>query len=83
MPTIAEYQDIAHHYRVQSKHKSGVVLIWRGQVYGWKNRLRNPEHERPGAIAVDVTGRVYHAIGGNAQDGAKSWALIIEDKLEN
>jgi len=31
--------------------RGGVVLIWQGSVYGWKNCLRDASHEQPGAYA--------------------------------
>ena len=51
----------------------GVALVFDGEVYGWKDQLRDPGHERPGVLAVDVRGRVWEAIGGNYYDGAKAW----------
>jgi hypothetical protein len=54
-------------------NEEGVVLIWDGQVYGWKNVLRNAEHAQPGAIAVDPEGHVFIVEGGNNYDGAKAW----------
>ncbi len=55
---------------------TGVVLVWNGEVYGWKDRLRDPQHERPGVLAVDVRGHVWQAIGGTYQCGAKAWDEI-------
>ncbi|PHM25067.1 antirestriction protein ArdR [Xenorhabdus budapestensis] len=55
---------------------SGVVLIWEGKVYSWKNCLRDAQHERPGAIAVDVSDSVFIAQGGNDYDGAKGWIVL-------
>lgn len=60
----------------------GVVLVWREAAYGWKNELRDPQHERPGALAVDVRGRVWLAIGGNDQDGAQEWESIERPCIE-
>lgn len=65
-------------YRDEEKHPGGVVLVWDGQAYGWKNELRDPQHERPGALAVGSDGRVWLAYGGNDQDGAKSWELAYK-----
>ncbi|HBM2209215.1 TPA: antirestriction protein ArdR, partial [Escherichia coli] len=48
---------------------------WQGAVYGWKNELRDPQHEQPGAVAVDQTGCVFVAEGGNEYDGAKCWVV--------
>lgn len=33
--------------RNQEHADSGVVLIWDSEAYGWKNVLRDPQHERP------------------------------------
>lgn len=54
----------------------GFVLFWKGEAYCWKDRLRDPQTERPGAIAVDDFGNVYKAEGGNDYDGAKNWLKI-------
>ena len=59
-----------------SKYQHGVVLIWEGAVYGWKNILRDASHERPGAYAVDEDGHIFIAEGGNDCDGAKAWVAV-------
>lgn len=75
------YQSIAKAWRdsqsQNEKHRtnSGIVLIWNNEVYGWKDELRNPESERPNAIAVDTQGQVYVAEGGNDYDGAERWTM--------
>lgn len=56
-------------------HQGGIVLIWEESVYGWKNELRNPESEQPGALAIDSDGQIYVAEGGNDYDGATSWVV--------
>ncbi|WP_262017359.1 hypothetical protein [Serratia liquefaciens] len=50
-----DHIEIANKWREHNKEHAGdgVVLIWAGEVYGWKNCLRDAQHERPGAIAVD------------------------------
>jgi len=55
------------------EHRGGVVLVWQGSVYGWKNSLRDASHERPGAYAVDEAGHVFIAEGGDDYNGAKCW----------
>lgn len=67
---------LALKYRADEHQSSGVVLVWAGEVYGWKDALRDPQHERPGALAVDPGGVVWRATGGNYQDGATSWEPI-------
>ena len=54
----------------------GVVLIWCNEVYGWKNSLRDAKCERPGAIAVDATGNIFEAQGGDDYNGAKHWVAL-------
>lgn len=54
----------------------GVVLftcIDNPQYYCWKNELRDPAHEAPGAAAIDFYGNIWIAVGGNDYDGAQSW----------
>ena len=61
------------------EHRGGVVLVWQGSVYGWKDCLRDPHHEQPGAYAVDASGHVYIAGGGNEYDGAEEWSRLGEE----
>lgn len=59
-----------------NKQDSGVVLIWQGVVYGWKNCLRDAAHERPGVYAVDEAEHVFIAEGGDEYNGAKCWVAV-------
>ena len=61
---------------VNQKHHGGVVLVWDGAVYGWKNSLRDAVHERPGVYAVDEAGHVFIAEGGDYYNGAKCWVVV-------
>ncbi|HFF9520128.1 TPA: antirestriction protein ArdR [Serratia marcescens] len=72
-----DHVEIANKWREQNEEHAGdgVVLIWAGEVYGWKNCLRDAQHERPGAIAVDADAHVFIAEGGNDYDGAKRWVV--------
>ncbi|HCM7833574.1 TPA: antirestriction protein ArdR [Klebsiella quasipneumoniae subsp. quasipneumoniae] len=74
---------IARSWRLQNPEHadSGIVLIWNDAVYGWKNCLRDPQHERPGAIAIDSSEHIFIAEGGNEYDGAKCW-VVLENKKE-
>ena len=56
-----------------NRRTTGIALVYGGRVYAWKNELRDPQHEQPGAVAVDVSGNTWTATGGNSRDGAKSW----------
>ncbi|EAM2866146.1 antirestriction protein ArdR [Salmonella enterica] len=77
---MMNYVDIARVWRQHNQEHadSGVVLIWDGKVYCWKNILRDPQHERPGVIAVDTEENVFIAEGGNEYDGAKCWVVFQE-----
>lgn len=55
--------------------KGGIVLVFRGEACGWKDRLRNPEGERPGTYAIDDAGRAWEAIGGDDYHGAVTWEV--------
>lgn len=69
--------EAAQAYRAnQHTPPGGVVLLWGGIAYGWKNALRDPGDERPGALAVDVDGHVFEAQGGNDYHGAQIWAPL-------
>lgn len=61
---------------VNPQHHDGVVLVWDGAVYGWKNSLRDAVHERPGVYAVDEAGHVFIAEGGDDYNGAKCWVVV-------
>jgi hypothetical protein len=67
---------IAKNYRDTSGRVGGVVVIFNGQVSGWMNALRDPQHWAPGCIAVDHDGNQYEAIGGNDYNGAEHWKQI-------
>ncbi|MEM5403929.1 MULTISPECIES: hypothetical protein [Paraburkholderia] len=56
--------DDARRYREQEAlvGKGGVVVFFQGEVQGWVNQLRNPEHWQPGCIAVDEQGAIWNAV---------------------
>jgi len=45
------------------------------EVYAWKNEVRDPQFERPGVYAVDGTGHVFIAVGGDDYNGAERWLV--------
>lgn len=45
--------------------------------HGWKSTLREPEAECPGALAVDIDGHIFEALGGNDYDGTKCWVAVV------
>jgi hypothetical protein len=49
------------------------VRSHQGEVQGWVNQLRNPEHWQPGCIAVDERDRMWTTIAGSERDGALMW----------
>lgn len=79
MAGITEILRVARNWRLNEpeSHQTGVVLIWDGKVYGWKNELRDASHEQPGAIAVDDAGRVFQAEGGDSYNGASAWVVVV------
>lgn len=61
------------------EHRGGVVLVFEGEVYGWKNELRDQACERPGTYDVDKAGLVFKAEGGDDFNGAKVWSAVDPD----
>lgn len=61
------------------EHRGGVVLVFEGEVYGWKNELRDLACKRPGTYAVDKVGLVFKAEGGDDYNGAKEWVAVDPD----
>ena len=53
--------------------RGGVVVVYRGEVQGWVNELRDPAHWVAGCIAVDEAGQQWQAIAGNEASGALMW----------
>jgi hypothetical protein len=53
--------------------RGGVVVVFDGEGQGWVNELRNPDHWRPGCVAVDEAGRTWIAVAGNERNGAAMW----------
>ena len=71
---LSRVRSAARRYREANPERQlGVVLVFEGKAYGWKDCLRDPGHEQPGAYAVDEAGHVFIAEGGNEHDGAKCW----------
>ncbi|WP_267400366.1 antirestriction protein ArdR [Pseudomonas sp. GM_Psu_2] len=76
---LSKVRDVARQYRnANPQREGGVVLIWQGNAYGWKNCLHDASHEQPGAYAVDLDGHVFMAEGGDAYNGAKAWVAQLE-----
>lgn len=68
---------VAQRYRSDNPgHDDGVVLVWQDEAYGWKDKLRDPQSERPGVYAVDANGNAWEAVGGNEYDGAERWEAV-------
>jgi len=56
--------------------KGGIVLVFDGEAYAWRDKVRNPETERPNALAVDEAGNVWIATGGDDYNGAERWEAV-------
>jgi hypothetical protein len=54
----------------------GYILIFNNEIYGWRNKLRNPETEQPGSIAIDPDGKLWQATGGDPDNGAEKWTEL-------
>ncbi len=63
----------ALNYFTENNRVGGVVLFFDAEIYGWKNKLRSPESEQPGAVAIDNAGNQWVARGGDSYNGAERW----------
>jgi hypothetical protein len=59
----------------------GVIVVCDDEIQGWVNELRDPEHWRPGCIAINENGELYLATGGDDQNGAKSWQPMTDKEI--
>ncbi|MNG09837.1 MULTISPECIES: antirestriction protein ArdR [unclassified Pseudomonas] len=75
-PIEALYATVEKWRSRNPERQGGVVLVWQGEVYGWKNKLRDADHERPGAYAVDEAGLLFIAEGGDDRNGAQYWVVV-------
>ncbi len=57
----------------ENRRDAGIALVYQGAVYGWKDTLRDPQHEKPGVIAVAVDGQAWFGSGGDDYNGAAEW----------
>ncbi|MGF6575087.1 hypothetical protein ABH945_007216 [Paraburkholderia sp. GAS333] len=75
--------DDARRYRGQESlvgKGGGVVVFFQGEVQGWVNQLRNPEHWQPGCIAVDEQGRTWTTIAGSErEEGREAFRQGLND----
>ncbi|MCU9529335.1 antirestriction protein ArdR [Pseudomonas mosselii] len=80
MTQLQELRAVATRWRAANQdHVGGIVMVCDGRVYGWKNELRDPESERPGVYAVDSSGVVFRAVGGDEYNGAEAWIAVDPD----
>lgn len=75
-----DIRDVAQQWRVSKGYegRGGVVVVFDGVAGGWVDCLRNPEHWRIGAYAVDESGNVWLASGVQVteDDSAQSWKPV-------
>jgi hypothetical protein len=80
-----DVRDIAQQWRVRMGYegRGGVVVVFDGVAGAWVDCLRNPEHWRIGAVAVDEGGRMWVAGGVQVSDddSASCWepARTVDD----
>ncbi|HHA1396902.1 TPA: hypothetical protein ACOEOW_003881 [Enterobacter hormaechei subsp. xiangfangensis] len=58
----------------------GFVVVFDGKCAGWISALNEPQGWEPDSIAVNETGEVWLAYGGNAYDGAQRWEPLQDTK---
>ena len=66
----------ANRWRAETCHPGGVVVMYGEEFAGWMDRLRDPQHWAPGAIAIDELGNIWKATGGDDYNGAELWEKL-------
>lgn len=69
--------ELVQEYRLETGFNLGFVVLYEGEICGWKRFLDNASGYVPGCIAVSP-GEIacFESVGGNDYDGAHSWVLI-------
>lgn len=76
-PSFVVLHTIATQWRDRHQEvRGGIVMVWEGKAYAWKDSLRDAGHERPGVYAIDEAGNVFIAEGGDDYNGAKCWVVV-------
>ena len=68
---------LASRWRQESKRTGGLVVVYRGDVQGWIDTLRDPQNWMPGCVAVDDSSRCWQTIAGDEAHGALMWIQIF------
>lgn len=63
-------------YRQAIKSANGFVVLYAGEVTGWKSALDNPEAWRTGCVAVSASYECFRATGDNGHGGAIEWRQV-------
>ncbi len=78
---------IANKYRVQNTDRYdfisslGYILIYDNAPYGWRNKVRDPQTEKPNTYLIGLNlDDIYQAKGGNDNVGAKDWIKMEYQK---
>ncbi len=71
-------QQLATDWRTQNGYvgRGGVVVIYRNEVGGWCDALRDPGHWVAGCVAVAEDGQQWVTIAGDEQSGALMWLAV-------
>lgn len=78
--SIEKSIELATSYRKEYGYvgKAGVVIVYKDEVQGWCNELRDPQQWVAGCFAIDEQGNYWTSIAGNDYDGALMWLPMKE-----
>ncbi|WP_221801664.1 hypothetical protein [Oceanobacter mangrovi] len=61
---------------------TGFVIVYRDEAWGWSLKP-SPSSWKPGTIAIDPTGNIEIAVGGNDYDGADTWEVAQPEQPQS
>lgn len=70
---------LATRWRQDSGRMGGLVVVYRGDVQGWINELRDPQHWVPGCVAINDHNQCWQSIAGDDNHGSLMWLPIFRE----
>lgn len=81
MPYLLQYIE---KWRQENERPTGAVVVYEGEIAGWMDSVRDPNHWCPGCLAFGSNGGIWRAVGGDDYNGARGWDVVrpVPDRPE-